>query len=63
MMRRRIHIPLGTIALAVIGASVLTAQTGPADPRKLDSIAAAPVLANRVVGLVAAIVEGNDTLS
>src|SRR5262245_41839554 len=45
-----------------IGASALHAQTGQANPRTLDSIAGAPVLANRAAGLVAAVVKGNDTL-
>jgi CubicO group peptidase (beta-lactamase class C family) len=43
-------------------APALAAQSGPANPRTLDSIAAAGVLANRTVGLVAAVVKGNDTL-
>lgn len=42
--------------------SLLAAQTGQANPRTLDSIASAGVLANRTVGLVAAVVRGNDTL-
>jgi CubicO group peptidase (beta-lactamase class C family) len=43
-------------------APALAAQSGPANPRTLDSIAGAGVLANRTVGLVAAVVKGNDTL-
>jgi len=50
------------ILLLSLGASALAAQTGQANPRTLDSIAAAGVSANRTVGLVAAIVKGNDTL-
>ena len=55
----------GSITALVIlsmGASAVGAQTGRADPRVLDSISAAGVLANRTVGLVAAVVKGNDTL-
>lgn len=51
-------------ALVVIssGASTVAAQSGQPDARRLDSLAGAGVLANRVVGLVAAVVKGNDTL-
>ena len=59
----------GPVALSIralvmlsVGASALTAQSGQANPRTLDSIAGAGVLANRTVGLVAAVVKGNDTL-
>jgi CubicO group peptidase (beta-lactamase class C family) len=45
-----------------LAASVVAAQADQPNPRTLDSIAAAPVLQNRVVGLVAAVVKGNDTL-
>ena len=45
-----------------VGASALAAQSGRANPRTLDSLAASGVLANRAVGLVAAVVRGNDTL-
>ena len=48
-------------ALAFATAS-LEAQAPAAVIRKLDSLANAPVAANRVVGLVAAAVRGNDTL-
>ena len=50
------------LVLFSIGASTLAAQSGQANPRTLDSIAGAGVLANRAVGLVAAVVKGNDTL-
>jgi CubicO group peptidase (beta-lactamase class C family) len=60
---------LGTVPLSIralvmltVGAPALTAQSGQANPRTLDSIAAAGVLANRAVGLVAAVVKGSDTL-
>ena len=49
------------IALA-FASSTLEAQASPPNLRKLDSLANAPVAANRVVGLVAAAVRGNDTL-
>jgi len=62
-------LPLGTVPFSIralvllsAGAPALAAQSGQADPRTLDSIAAAGVLANRAVGLVAAVVKGNDTL-
>ena len=42
--------------------SALEAQSGQVDRQKLDSIAGAGVLANRAVGLVAAVVRGTDTL-
>ena len=53
---------LGALTLLSLGAPTLTAQARQASLSKLDSLAAAPVLANRVVGLVAAVVKGNDTL-
>jgi len=43
-------------------ASSAAAQSGRASAAVLDSIAGAAVLANRTVGLVAAVVKGNDTL-
>jgi CubicO group peptidase (beta-lactamase class C family) len=52
---------LMTIALASL-VSTLEAQAPSANLRKLDSLANAPVAANRVVGLVAAAIRGNDTL-
>lgn len=48
--------------LVVVPSPILTAQTGRADQAVLDSIAAAPVRANRAVGLVAAVVRGGGTL-
>lgn len=50
------------LSLCCVVASTLHAQSGNATPAMLDSIAAAPVLANRTIGLVAAVVKGNDTL-
>jgi CubicO group peptidase (beta-lactamase class C family) len=57
-------VPSYTRALFMLcfAAAPLAAQSGQADPRRLDSIAGAGVLANRAVGLVAAVVKGNDTL-
>jgi CubicO group peptidase (beta-lactamase class C family) len=51
-------------ALVALPLAAFAAAAQPAQPnlRTLDSIAAAPVLQNRVVGLVAAVVRGNDTL-
>jgi CubicO group peptidase (beta-lactamase class C family) len=60
--RVRVRSFLGALVMLPIGASALKAQSGLANPRRLDSLAGAPVLANRVVGLVAAVVKGNDTL-
>jgi CubicO group peptidase (beta-lactamase class C family) len=45
-----------------MGAPAVAAQSRQANPRTLDSIAGAGVLQNRAVGLVAAVVKGNDTL-
>jgi D-alanyl-D-alanine carboxypeptidase len=53
---------ISALAMLSVGASTLAAQSGQAYPRTIDSIAAAGVLANRAVGLVAAVVKGNDTL-
>ena len=53
---------LAALALLAGGVSTVAGQTGRADPRVLDSIAGAGVARNRVVGLVAAVVRGNDTL-
>lgn len=50
------------LLVLTLAASAAAAQPNQPDPRTLDSIAAAPVLQNRVVGLVAAVVRGNDTL-
>jgi CubicO group peptidase (beta-lactamase class C family) len=53
----------GLLALVAIGASsTATAQSGPDLVQRLDSIAGAGVLGNRAVGIVAAVVKGNDTL-
>jgi D-alanyl-D-alanine carboxypeptidase len=53
---------IGALALLCIAASALAAQSGRADPRILDSLAGSGVLQNRAIGLVAAVVRGNDTL-
>lgn len=53
---------LSALAVLALGAGALAAQSGRADRQTLDSIAGAGVLANRAVGLVAAVVKGNDTL-
>ena len=50
------------LALLLLVASVAHAQIGTTNPNRLDSIAASPVLRNRVTGLVAAVVRGNDTI-
>jgi CubicO group peptidase (beta-lactamase class C family) len=50
------------LALVSIGASTAVAQSGGALVQRLDSIAGAGVLGNRAVGIVAAVVKGNDTL-
>ncbi|HET9424615.1 MAG TPA: serine hydrolase domain-containing protein [Gemmatimonadaceae bacterium] len=47
--------------LGLVGASALQAQTA-ANRQKLDSIAATFVAANRTVGMVVAMVKGDDTL-
>jgi CubicO group peptidase (beta-lactamase class C family) len=52
----------GLFALAWIGASTATAQSGGALVQRLDSIAGTAVRENRAVGIVAAVVKGNDTL-
>jgi CubicO group peptidase (beta-lactamase class C family) len=53
---------IGALVMLSIGASSIAAQSGQARPATLDSIAGAGVLANRAVGIVAAVVRGNDTL-
>jgi CubicO group peptidase (beta-lactamase class C family) len=50
------------VLLLALGAGAAGAQTGRADPRVLDSIAGAGIAQNRAVGIVAAVVKGNDTL-
>src|SRR4026207_237212 len=49
------------VALA-LGATPALAQRGGAPAETLESLAAAPVRGQRVTGLVAAVVKGNDTL-
>ena len=63
-MLNRFQIPSPACALVLLsmGASTLAAQSGRADPRILDSIAGAGVQQGRAIGLVAAVVKGNDTL-
>src|SRR5688572_19722605 len=53
--------PLAALALAAFATSTAAAQGKPLAQR-LDSVAGAPIAANRVVGLVAAVVKGSDTL-
>lgn len=60
--RDSVALALRALLLLAVGAPALTAQSGRANPRTLDSIAAAGVLANRTVGLVAAVVKSSDTL-
>jgi len=62
MKRVGIPFPIAVRAALSLGASTLAAQSGPANPRTLDSLAGSGVLENRVVGIVAAVVRGNDTL-
>jgi CubicO group peptidase (beta-lactamase class C family) len=50
------------VAALVLGASIASAQAQPVSARVLDSIAGAGVAAGRTVGLVAAVVKGDDTL-
>jgi CubicO group peptidase (beta-lactamase class C family) len=45
-----------------VGASSLAAQSERTQAQKLDSLAGSGVLENRVIGIVAAVVKGNDTL-
>ena len=54
--------PARSLVLLAITASASAAQTGQPNPRVLDSIAGAGVAQNRAIGLVAAVVRGNDTL-
>ena len=51
-----------TFVALLFGAAPLAAQAPQVSPRVLDSIAESGILENRVVGLVAAVVKGNDTL-
>jgi CubicO group peptidase (beta-lactamase class C family) len=61
---RRAPCPIlcGLLVLVSIGPSSTIAQTGAAFQQQLDSIAGARVRENRAVGIVAAVVKGNDTL-
>jgi CubicO group peptidase (beta-lactamase class C family) len=52
----------GLVAVVSLGASVGTQQPRPAQVEQLDSIAGAGVRENRAVGIVAAVVQGRDTL-
>jgi D-alanyl-D-alanine carboxypeptidase len=52
----------GLLALVSIGASTAIAQSGADLAQRLDSIAGAAVRENRSVGIVAAVVKGQDTL-
>lgn len=60
------HVPLSialSVALAVLPAATpLGAQNGNASPQLLDSLASGLVRTNRAIGVVAAVVKGNDTL-
>lgn len=51
-----------SVAFLSLGASTALAQSAPALVQRLDSIAGAGVRGNRAVGIVAAVVRGNDTL-
>ena len=53
---------VAVLASLCLGASSLAGQTGRADRQVLDSLAESGILENRAVGLVAAVVKGNDTL-
>jgi CubicO group peptidase (beta-lactamase class C family) len=53
---------LVALAAVVIGASSASAQSGTALVQRLDSIAGSGVAENRAAGIVAAVVQGNDTL-
>jgi CubicO group peptidase (beta-lactamase class C family) len=52
----------GLLVLVSIGAASAMAQTRAALAQRLDAIAGAGVRENRAVGIVAAVVKGNDTL-
>ena len=60
--RGALRLLYGLFAFVWIGASTATAQSGGALVQRLDSIAGAGVRENRAVGIVAAVVKGNDTL-
>ena len=61
-MTARILSSLRALFVLPLAACGLAAQVAQPNTSTLDSIAAAGVLQNRVVGLVAAVVKGNDTL-
>ena len=54
--------PVPALVVLSLGATTISAQARTVDRRVLDSIAGSPVARNRVTGLVAAVVRGNDTL-
>lgn len=53
---------LGAIGLVAVAASTAAAQSGRTLAQRLDSLAGSGVLEKRAVGIVAAVVKGNDTL-
>src|SRR5437773_9626481 len=62
LYRGALRLLYGLFAFVWIGASSATAQSGGALVQRLDSIAGAGVGENRAVGIVAAVVKGNDTV-
>ena len=58
----RVRRPAVALVMLSLGASTVAAQSGRPDLARLDSIAGAGVRENRAIGLVAAVVRGNDTL-
>ena len=60
-MRFAVRLIVALIAI-VVAAPNAVAQSAPIDLAKLDSIAGAGVKQNRTIGLVAAVVKGNDTI-
>lgn len=61
-MQTRFRPTLLALALTTLVATDAAAQTGRTLAERLDSIAGSGVLANRAVGTVAVVVQGNDTL-
>jgi CubicO group peptidase (beta-lactamase class C family) len=61
-MQTRFRPTVLALALTTLAATDAAAQTGRALAERLDSIAGSGVLANRAAGIVAAVVQGNDTL-
>src|SRR5688572_22086622 len=59
---RSVRSTLCAIALVTITATTAAAQSGRALLQRLDSLGGSGVLEKRVVGTVAAVVKGNDTL-